>query len=431
MAQTLIKGTLCRIGKSAFAKPLRKDIKPIIALSCHNYSSDADKGTNVVKSVLISQSSDIFTNLALEDWIYRHFDFSKHHVLLLWRNSPCVVVGRHQNPWAEANVSRLSEAGIPIARRNSGGGTVYHDGGNLNLTFFTPRGRYNRRSNLELIGRALNSEFGIRTTVSPREDILIEGDYKISGTAAKLGQPNAYHHCTLLVNVNMPNLHDSMHKEDDGIHTNATRSLPSPVRNLSEVCSGLTVDHVLAAVGREFLRSDAKNLGTGVVSRRGFQLINPAESWFPGLEKLRQEMSSWAWRFGKTPKFDVTRTFTIPRELAVGEAAMSSAEADKLKKVPVNDASPAQLTVKMEVVSGRVSDVTITIPPGFLNAAPNGGEIAVVTDLRGKRFSEEALRILDESFAVTDPSGRAGQPGQGGEKNRFVASCVRKVMQSV
>jgi hypothetical protein len=44
-------------------------------------------------------------------------------------------------------------------------------------------------------------------------------------------------------------------------------------------------------------------------------------------------MSSWAWRFGKTPKFDVTRTFTIPRELSVGEAASSPAEADKLKKV--------------------------------------------------------------------------------------------------
>ncbi|XP_071441008.1 lipoyl amidotransferase LIPT1, mitochondrial isoform X2 [Hetaerina americana] len=431
MAQTLIKGALCKIGKPAFMKSLNNDFKPVLAFSCQNFSSVREKDTNVVKSVFISQSSDIFTNLALEDWIYRHFDFSNHHVLLLWRNSPCVVVGRHQNPWAEANVSRLSEAGIPIARRNSGGGTVYHDGGNLNLTFFTPRGRYNRRSNLELICRALNSEFGIRTAVSPREDILLEGDYKISGTAAKLGHPNAYHHCTLLVNVNMPNLHDSMHKEDDGIHTNATRSLPSPVRNLSEVYSGLTVDHVLGAIGREFLRSDAagKNVGNGVVSRRGFQLINPAESWFPGLEKLRQEMSSWIWRFGKTPRFDVTRSFTIPRELAVGEAA--SAEAEKLSKAPAADASPAQLTVKMEVVNGRVSDVTITIPPGFLNAAPNGGEIAVVTDLRGKRFSEEALRILDESFAVTDPCGRAGQPGQGGEKNRFVASCVRKVMQSV
>lgn len=52
----------------------------------------------IKKSVFISQSHDIFTNLAFEDWLYRNFDFTKHHVLMLWSNDPCVVVGRHQNP---------------------------------------------------------------------------------------------------------------------------------------------------------------------------------------------------------------------------------------------------------------------------------------------------------------------------------------------
>lgn len=52
----------------------------------------------IKKSVFISQSHDIFTNLALEDWLYRNFDFTTHHVLMLWTNDPCVVVGRHQNP---------------------------------------------------------------------------------------------------------------------------------------------------------------------------------------------------------------------------------------------------------------------------------------------------------------------------------------------
>lgn len=52
----------------------------------------------IKKSVFVSQSNNIFTNLALEDWLYRNFDFSKHHVLMLWSNDPCVVIGRHQNP---------------------------------------------------------------------------------------------------------------------------------------------------------------------------------------------------------------------------------------------------------------------------------------------------------------------------------------------
>lgn len=131
---------------------------------------------NIKKSVFISQSNDIFTNLALEDWLYRNFDFSSHHVLMLWQNNPCVVIGRHQNPWLEANISNLSkitENGVQLARRNSGGGTVYHDQGNINMTFFTPRDCYNRKYNLEIIKRAVFREFTVKTDISPREDLVI------------------------------------------------------------------------------------------------------------------------------------------------------------------------------------------------------------------------------------------------------------------
>lgn len=132
--------------------------------------------SSVKKSVFLSQSDDIFTNLALEDWIYRNYDFANHHILMLWRNNPCVVIGRHQNPWLEANVNGLSsitENGVQLARRNSGGGTVYHDKGNLNLTFFTPRGSYNRKHNLEIIARALFRKYGAKVQISQREDMLL------------------------------------------------------------------------------------------------------------------------------------------------------------------------------------------------------------------------------------------------------------------
>ncbi|KAL1465265.1 hypothetical protein WDU94_004848 [Cyamophila willieti] len=168
--------------------------------------------TKVQKSVFISQSSNIFTNLALEDWLYKNFDFTNHHVMLLWRNNPCVVIGRHQNPWQETNLGVLYDEGIEIARRNSGGGTVYHDPGNLNVTFFTPRERYNRRNNLDIISRTLEREWNIQTEINTREDIVYDGKYKVSGTAAKLGRPNSYHHCTLLVDVNKSMLHQSLHQ---------------------------------------------------------------------------------------------------------------------------------------------------------------------------------------------------------------------------
>lgn len=138
-----------------------------------NQNASVTKNENeIIKSVFISQSNDIFTNLAIEDWIYKNTDFNNHHVLLVWRNAPCVVIGRHQNPWMEANMAFLAENGIDLARRNSGGGTVYHDKGNLNLTFFTPRERYNRKSNLEIITRAF-SENGESTSTFQKEKIFL------------------------------------------------------------------------------------------------------------------------------------------------------------------------------------------------------------------------------------------------------------------
>lgn len=129
----------------------------------------------IKKSVFISQSYDVFTNLALEDWIYRNYDFTNHHVLMLWANDPCVVIGRHQNPFMEANVSNLISKGVGLARRNSGGGAVFHDRGNLNCTFFTNRDRYNRNYNLNILTRAIFREFAITTEISDRDDITLLG----------------------------------------------------------------------------------------------------------------------------------------------------------------------------------------------------------------------------------------------------------------
>lgn len=135
--------------------------------------------SSIRKSVFVSQSTDVFINLAFEDWLYRNYDFSNHHVLFLWRNDSCVVFGRHQNPWMECNVQLAKKRGITLARRNSGGGTVYHDNGNLNLSFFTPRGGYNRKHNLLIITKALFREWRLESVVNKREDIVVDGDYKV------------------------------------------------------------------------------------------------------------------------------------------------------------------------------------------------------------------------------------------------------------
>lgn len=281
-------------------------------------SSDTSQKDPIRKSVFISQSYDVFTNLALEDWIYKNYDFGNHHVLMLWLNDPCVVIGRHQNPFSETNVTQLDSAGIGLARRNSGGGAVFHDRNNLNCTFFTPRERYDRKYNLGLITRAIYREYGIDTEITPRDDILLQGK-KISGTAAKLGQPNAYHHCTLLVNSDKSHLNGSLMKNEKAeIISKATSSVRSPIKNLADVNKNVNVQGLLSAIGYEFLRTPAEKLCDGgrehVMQQRGFQLINPTEKWYPGLSELRENFASWEWRFGKTPKFSVQKNIQLKSE---------------------------------------------------------------------------------------------------------------------
>ncbi|KAG5673261.1 hypothetical protein PVAND_003324 [Polypedilum vanderplanki] len=278
-------------------------------------SSTSKDNELIKKSVFISQSYDIFTNLAIEDWIYRNYDLKNHHILMLWVNNPCVVIGRHQNPFSEANVFGLKSAGIELARRNSGGGTVYHDRNNLNCTFFTPRDRYDRKYNLNLISRAIYREYGIDTEISERDDILLHGK-KVSGTAAKLGHPNAYHHCTLLVDCNKNNLKSALTRnEKEEIISKATASVRSPIKNLADVNKNVNVQQLLTAIGYEFLRTPADKLCDGgrelVMQQRGFQLINPTEKWFPGLNELRENLNSWEWKYGKTPKFTVSTTIEL------------------------------------------------------------------------------------------------------------------------
>ncbi|XP_067889461.1 lipoyltransferase 1, mitochondrial isoform X2 [Heterodontus francisci] len=115
--------------------------------------------------LLQSVSTDVYENLALEDWLHEYVQRQDREVLLLWRNCPAVVIGRHQNPWQECNLKLMRDQGVQLSRRRSGGGTVYHDLGNINLTFFTSKKRYDRRGNLELVISALKK-------IRPHLDIL-------------------------------------------------------------------------------------------------------------------------------------------------------------------------------------------------------------------------------------------------------------------
>lgn len=294
---------------------------------------------NAVKRGLMLQSvsNDVYQNLAVEDWIHDHADLESKPILFLWRNSPCVVIGRHQNPWQECHLTLMREKGVKLARRKSGGGTVYHDLGNINLTFFTTKKMYNRMENLKLVVRALNAvqpQLDVQPT--KRFDLVLDGRFKISGTASKIGRTTAYHHCTLLYRTDAALLSSLLTSPYRGIRSHATASIPSSVKGLWEKDPALTCETLTNAIAAEY--AACHRIDNHV------HLIDPTdETQFPGIHSKANELRTWEWVYGKTPKFSVQTSFTV-----------------------LHEQSLVDVQVLMDVKSGRIETCNIEAPDHWL-----------------------------------------------------------------
>ncbi|XP_049712519.1 lipoyltransferase 1, mitochondrial isoform X2 [Elephas maximus indicus] len=283
-----------------------RPVKNCFQLVCNRQVPAAGlKGTVKNGLILQSVSNDVYQNLAVEDWIHDHMNLEGNPVLFFWRNSPSVVIGRHQNPWQECNLNLMREEGVKLARRRSGGGTVYHDMGNINLTFFTTKSKYDRMKNLKLIVQALKAvrpQLDVQAT--KRFDLLLDGQFKISGTASKIGRTTAYHHCTLLCSTDGTFLSSLLKSPYQGIKSNATASIPSSVKNLVEKDPTLTCEVLVSAVAAEYaVHHQIDN---------HINLINPAdEMLFPGINSKAKELQTWEWIYGRTPKFSINTSFSV------------------------------------------------------------------------------------------------------------------------
>ena len=155
--------------------------------------------------------------------------------VMLYINSPCVVVGKNQSIYKEVNFDYLRNTENLVARRISGGGTVYHDEGNLCFAFLSKfeeskvnNYRYFNQPIVDALQKA-----SIDATFSPRNDILWQ-DKKISGNAQFTDRKNILSHGTLLVNTNKEKLRGALAPNPFEVTSKAVSSVRSAVMNISE-----------------------------------------------------------------------------------------------------------------------------------------------------------------------------------------------------
>ena len=239
-----------------------------------------------------SRSTDPYFNLASEEYLLKCVE---DDVFLLYINSPSIVVGKHQNSLAEINLTFVQKNNISVARRISGGGTVFHDLGNLNFCFIT-RGTEGELVNYQKftmpIIEAL-SKMGLTIKLGKRNELLLN-NLKISGTASHVFKQRVMHHGTLLFSSEMSSLSEALKVQPKRFTDRAVKSIRSKITNIR--------DHLDPKVNMESFQNHIYNYILN--SLRTNISYTYTKNDLQKIGDLRDsKFSTWEWNFGYSPKY--------------------------------------------------------------------------------------------------------------------------------
>lgn len=177
------------------------------------------------------KETDPYFNIAAEEHLLHN---AIEDTFMIWQNDPCVIIGKHQNAAREINHTIVQRKNIPVIRRITGGGTVYHDPGNINFSFI----RLNRKENpidfkffthpviIFLQSMGLDAEFEGKSNITVN-------DLKVSGNSAHVHKGRVLHHGTLLFETDLEMLVNVMNSREELYNDRSVRSIRKKVTNIS------------------------------------------------------------------------------------------------------------------------------------------------------------------------------------------------------
>ena len=188
---------------------------------------------------LVNLNTNPYYNMAFDEYVLEQLVLDEP-LFYIWQNSPAVIVGLNQDASAEVNSDYLSEQGIALVRRVTGGGAVYHDFGNLNYTIV------GRSADLErdyagytsYILHALH-ELGVDAKLTGRNDILVQG-CKVSGYAKRVYKDRLMVHGTLMYDVDLERLQLALTPSVSKLSVKGIASVRSRVVNLRSYLPALS-----------------------------------------------------------------------------------------------------------------------------------------------------------------------------------------------
>ena len=176
--------------------------------------------------------------LRLDEYLQLEQDLAadiKEPTFFTWVVAPTVIYGQHQVREQEVNEAYCRENHIAVVQRQSGGGCVYADQGNVMLSYIAPSAHATQEFEwfLNQVAHALQ-QLGYFAVTTEHNDILVDG-HKVSGFAChKL--PNAtIVHATMLYDVNLEALQNAITPSVEKLEKHAVQSVRQRVMNLRSI----------------------------------------------------------------------------------------------------------------------------------------------------------------------------------------------------
>ena len=302
------------------------------------------------------KETDPYFNIAAEEYVLKNFT---EDCFMLWRNEACVIAGKHQNTLAEINLDFIEENKLPVVRRISGGGTVFHDLGNLNFSFIkngSSEKLVNFRKFTEPIIGAL-ATLGVEAKFEGRNDLTVKG-MKISGNAEHVHKNRVLHHGTLLFSAELGKLSNALKVDPSKFKDKAVKSVRSRVTNIIEhLAEPISIAAFEKSIYDYVLKSDQEAEFYEFTSQ-DIENIN---------ELVKTKYNTWEWNFAYSPKYNFNKS---------------------------TRSNGGSLEFNMDVKDGLINKLKIT-GDFFSNRDINDIEELLIGKLHNKEAIETALKQID------------------------------------
>lgn len=245
-------------------------------------------------------STNAYFNLAMEEYFLKN---TNEDIFMLWRNESAIIVGKNQNTLSEINYEYVKQNKIKVVRRQSGGGAVFHDLGNINFTFISCNDNSFsdfKRFTMPIIDALKN--LNIQSEFSGRNDLLIDNQ-KFSGNAQYNYKNKVMHHGTLLFSSEINDLSSALKVKPSKFIGKSVKSVKSRVTNIA---NHLEQDMTVLEFKNylmNFINSKYENNCLYELSEEDINEIN---------KLVEDKYNTWQWNFGHSPKYALNNEIKYP-----------------------------------------------------------------------------------------------------------------------